>query len=211
MTKKLIVIVLFILGLSVGIVAFKGQASSPVIPSQGVATQTETLPIPMLYRHLFHHIVALNKKADEAQLKGEDGLKYKSFYQNRAQLNDTQATKLSDIAKTCDQQVALLDEQAQQIIEAARAAYPQGKLLPGQAPPPPPTELKLLQERRTAIILQAYDQLREAFGEEAFNRFHQFVKEAIRPDSSMLPQELRRPQGQRQPALLSAGQQRVAH
>lgn len=140
---------------------------------------------------------------------GDDGSKYRLFYKHRAALSDTQVNQLNDIAKSCDRQVAQLDQQAKQVIDAHRALYPNGKLPPGQAPPAPPTELSLLQERRNAIILEAYDHLREAFGDSEFQRFHQFVKAAIVSDGSAVPAELQRPQGQRQPVLLMPGQRQA--
>lgn len=93
-----------------------------------------------------------------------------------ANLGDEQVLALTNIAFACARQLRQQDERAGRIIAAFRARYPGGKIPPGESLPPPPAELKLLQEERNAIILRARDSLRETIGEQVFSRLDEVVK-----------------------------------
>lgn len=138
-------------------------------------THSPTVPDHVVYNFLFHKVVRLREKTRALQAQGRIGHKPYFPLQREAGLSDGQATALEAIAFACWQQVARQNEKAQAIIKAFQSRFPEGRIPEGGAPPPPP-ELKALWEERNAIILRARDQLRAAFGEEAFVRFDNYAK-----------------------------------
>jgi hypothetical protein len=128
-----------------------------------------------VYNFLFHKVVRLREKTRELQAQGRPAQKPYFPLQAEAGLNEGQATALEAIAFACQQQVAQQDEKAKAIINAFQSQFPEGKVPEGGAPPPPP-ELKTMWEERNAMILRARDQLRAAFGDEAFARFDNYAK-----------------------------------
>ncbi|HXO20089.1 MAG TPA: hypothetical protein VOA87_09215 [Thermoanaerobaculia bacterium] len=145
----------------------------------------DRLPDPVVYGQMFRHVVALGRKAEAAEQKGEDGSRFRLLYRQKAALDDDQDRRLQQIAGDCMAQVEQQDKKARQLIAAARAQTG-AKLLPGQAPPAPPAELKGLQAERDALILAARDRLHAAFGEDEFQRFDQFVRRTIAPHIRLL-------------------------
>src|SRR5205085_2255912 len=117
-------------------------------------------PDNISYRHLFHHLVALKKKAEEVEKDGKDATQYRTHFQRKAQLSDNQARILDETAAEFDQQEKLLAAQAQPLIDAYKAQYPNGKVPHGQKPAPPPAELHRLSQERDALVLRTRDRLR---------------------------------------------------
>jgi hypothetical protein len=161
----------------------------PNQPQQNPAIQTPQGPntpppngvIPqfVVYRQLFRHLIVLDEQASEKERKGDDGSWLRSHYKRQAHLNDDQEAVLKRIARACEQEVSAKDRQAKELIDAAKAAFPGGRIPQGQTPPPLPPELKTLQEERNAIVLRAREQLRAELGEGEFARFDQFVQQNI--------------------------------
>ena len=158
-----------------------GQAKDQVAPHKSAE-----IPDYVVYRHLFHHAVALKKKAEEAEKKGEDATQYRTHFQRNAELNDYQASILTETAAEYDQQEKLLEARAKPLIDAYKAQYPDGKVPHGQKPAPPPAELRALSEERDALVLRMKDRLRTTLGEGEFNRFDSFVKTRIAPNVQQL-------------------------
>lgn len=147
------------------------QDSSP----RGYPSQHSAVPDHVVYNSLFRKVVRLREKTKELQSqKRIDGRNYFPM-QREAKLSEAQATTLETIAFTCRQQVTERDNKANAIIQAFQLRFPGGRVPDGGSPPPPP-ELRSLWEERTAIILNARESLRMAFGDEEFGRFDNFAK-----------------------------------
>lgn len=131
----------------------------------------------MMYRHVFSHIALLKKEGDESAAKGEDGAKVKGLYKHAAQLSDQQAELLEAIALDCQRNVEQQDKKAFKIIDAFKEKLK--TLKSSDTRPSPPSELGVLQAERDAIFLRSRDLLREALGDEEFNRFNSFLKDKI--------------------------------
>jgi len=159
------------------------------------------LPEPVLYGTVFHHVIALQKQAAILEKKGEDGSKYRLLYRRRAKLDEQQARALDKIAADCQLEVTQQDQKAWQLIAAARAQVAGGRLAKGQTPKAPPKELAALQQERNDIVLKARDRLREALGDQEFERFDAFVRETIGPRITVHSPAIPRTAGPRQPAL----------
>ncbi len=159
----------------------KGKAQTPTQNPKVTTPEYSPLPETVLYKHLFHHHEKLAKKADDEEKTGKDGAVYRDFYKRQAKLTDAQAKDLDRVAKETDKEVIRITSQAQDIIQAARAQYPTGKVPIGQKPPPPPGALADLQEQHDAVIEQGREKLKQAFGETDFAKFDGFLRRFMGP------------------------------
>lgn len=170
--------------------------------SPAVAT---ALPDHVMYWHVLRHVAVLHRKADALEKKGGDGTPYRQLFQHNAQLSDSQARRLAEIAEDCMARVAEVDAKAAEIITAFRAVHPPGSFAPGQPLPPPPPELLELQRERDALVLAARDELHEDLGDDDFARFEKHVRSSVVPtlgqDKPRLPKRSADPK--RRPALPS--------
>ena len=174
--------------------AAPAEASRAAPPS---ADEAAPLPEHVVYWHLFRHVVILDRKADELETRGEDGSRLRSLYRDRASLSAAQARTLSEIASDCNDEVATQDRRAEEVIRAARARLAKGRLAKGEAPPPPPTELRSLQEERNSAVHRARDRLRRELGETEFARFDRFVATRVASQIRNLSPALRAAAAQR--------------
>ncbi len=134
-------------------------------------------PEPQLYRTLFHTIFLLNEQAEEVERAGrtEAAQALRRAFRQEAKLGAEESAILDRVAAECEEAVRAVDAQAREILAARRANYPDGKLREGQEPLPPSPELFALQREREVLVLRYRDQLQEAFGPRAWERFEQRV------------------------------------
>ena len=198
MKKKYALVVPCIAVLAIGAFAFNHPSPHPAA-NAGVTQERPAVPEHIVYRHLFHHTAILSDRADEMDRQGQDGSSLRSVFQRQAALDDGQALILNRIALDCEREVKQQDARAKVIIDAYRAQYPGGRVPSGQTPAPPPPELAGMQAERNAIILRARDRLREAFGEDEFHRFEEFIKNHLASNIRTIvpsqPQPALRPDG----------------
>jgi hypothetical protein len=157
----------------------RANAAEPKRPQDGPQQASPEIPDFVIYRELFRHMQFLKQKAAEKEKKGEDGSSYRNFHKRQAKLDDRQAAALDRIASACEAKVEQLDKRAKEIINAARAEFPGGRIPEGQTPPEPPAELRTMQDERVGTIMKARDELRAALGEREFKRFDDYVRENI--------------------------------
>jgi hypothetical protein len=187
MGKKRIIVALLTLAFALGAFALSRQehasAARPAVgdqPSAPAQANGQEIPEHVTYDVLFRQIDALKKKAAELDSRGIDGGgELRKFVYREAKLDDKQAEKLDKIQTEYMGVVEKMDAKAKKIIQEARAQHPHGRLAEGQPLPEPPQELKALQNKRNNLTLQARSFVREALGEQEFQRFGQFVKEHI--------------------------------
>ncbi len=180
MTKKLAVLVIGVVLL--GITAF--SFSSQINPAVPVSAENNSPEVPdyVVYRHLFRHVAAFKAKADELERAGKDASHLRGFFKHKADLSDNEAQELERISSDCALEIKAIDERAAPIIEAFKAQYPNGQVPHGQTPVAPPAELREMTKERNELVLRKRDELRAAFGEEAFASFQKFVKNKIAPN-----------------------------
>ena len=128
------------------------QPPGPVPPASLPSPRPASAPDYVVYRQVFHHLMALKDRANEVERRGGNGRALGNYYKDRARLNDDQELTFEKIAADCERDVAKLDAQAQRIIDAAHARFPNGKVPAGAQIPPPPPELQRLQQQRIATI-----------------------------------------------------------
>ncbi|HWN11005.1 MAG TPA: hypothetical protein VNO50_17335 [Pyrinomonadaceae bacterium] len=136
-------------------------------------------PPQVVYSALFHHVVAVKEQAEAEERQGRDASSLRSMFRQKADLSDVQGHLLETIATDCVREVAAQDARAQMIINAFKVRFPPGRLPPGVKLPPPPPELKQMQEERDAMILRARERLRLSLGEDEFQRFEGFVTRRV--------------------------------
>lgn len=183
MRRQYILTATCLLGLLAGamiLVRQQSRAQAPAPPRPRAQIQDH-----VLYRHLFHHVSALKKKADDAEKDNKDATQFRTHFKRLADLDDVQVRLLDLVAAQYDQQEKVLDARAKPIIDAYKAQYPGGQVPHGQIPHPPPMELRRLSEQRDALALQSRDQLRAAFGNN-FERFDKFVKTRVAADTTIV-------------------------
>jgi hypothetical protein len=175
--KRIIVIACFLtLALGALVAGRDGQSRK--------APKLEPVDIPdhVVYKHLFHHVAALQRKAEEAESEGKDSTQFRTHFKRQAQLSSKQADTLDQIALDCDRDMKSVDERARVIIQQYKAQYPGGQVPHGEEPKPPPAELRQLTEERDAVVMRARDRLKQALGDEEFARFNGYVKERVAPN-----------------------------
>lgn len=187
MNKKILV-VLCILAITAGVFTLssypptRGQTHVSNQTTASAAHGTRQSPRPasapeqIVYRQFLHHLMALKERAGEIERQGKNGKSLRSHYKDEIGLNDEQANILDQIAADCDREVAALDARAKKIIDAAHARYSNGIVSDGQQLPPPPPELRKLQEQREMIIMRARYRLRTALGEHGFQQIDDYIK-----------------------------------
>jgi hypothetical protein len=147
------------------------------------------VPDEVVYRHLFHHVSAFKKKAEEFRRAGKDGRSFETYFMRKAGLDEHQNQSLAELASEYEVEVGFLDARAKVIIDAYEAQYPGGRVPQGQSPKPPSAELRAMSEERDRMVLRYRDRLRAAFGEEGFAHFHAFAKQRVVPVVSPQPDD----------------------
>lgn len=180
MIKKLAIPAIGFVLIGIAAFALGGQMNFSVISSAQNASPE--VPDSVVYRHLFRHAAAFKARADELERQGKDAANFHGFFKHKANLRDEQAQTLERIASQCASEIEAIDQRARPIIEAYKAQYPNGQVPHGQTPLPPPAELQQLTRERNELVLRKRDELRAAFGEEAFGRFQNFVKNKVAPN-----------------------------
>lgn len=186
MRKKYIVTGACLLGLLGVAILLKQQSRAQSRSQARIPVSQAQIREHVLYRHLFHHVLALKKKAEEFERDGKDAAQLRTHFKRQAVLNDAQVGVLDLVATQYDEQEKLLDARAKPIIDAYKAQYPGGQVPQGQKPAPPPAELRSLSHERDALALRSRDQLRASLGSE-FERFDNFVKTRVAADINVRP------------------------
>lgn len=145
----------------------------------GSSGEGEAVPEEVMYGILFRQMTAMMRQAAKLERRGQDGSALRAHVKKEAKLKDEQARTLDRIALETEQEVARTDKEAAKVISEFRKRYPRGRLKDGEVLPPPPAELRALNEQRKNTILLARERLRNELGEGEFQRFDKFTKEKI--------------------------------
>jgi len=180
-------IALVILGMVVaGIATFAYTSQDD--PLGGTLTPDNPARVPdhAVYAHMFRQVAAFKEKADEIEGQGGDARYLREHFKREANLNDAEAIALEAVALQADLEIKAIDLRARAVLAAYKAQYPNGRVPHQQSPAPPPPMLRQMTLERNALILSKREELRTAFGEQAFQRFDGFVSSRIAPNISAL-------------------------
>jgi hypothetical protein len=179
--KRIVVVAVFVcLAVSGGFIwsaksrAQQSGAPVPPLPAFTPPAAPRVVPEVVAYRHLFHFVVAAQAKSVAVTARGASADLLADSVIASARLNAAQMQTLATVAAECERQTNALDAEAKPVIEAYRAAIPNGGAPPAELPPIPP-QLADLQKRRDAAVLAGRDALRAGLGDAEFNRFQTFV------------------------------------
>ncbi|MDQ1640407.1 MAG: fructose,6-bisphosphatase [Pyrinomonadaceae bacterium] len=182
MKKKQALTIVCVLSLAACVFAF-GRRQDP--SARASQQPTANIPEHVIYKHLFHHVMALKRKAEDVEKEGKDATQFKTHFTRKATLTPEQSSALEEVASELEQEEQMIAERAKPLIAAYKAQYPNGQVPHGQTPVPPPPELRKLSEERDASVLRARDRLRLRLGDAEFARFDNFVKTKIAPNVQM--------------------------
>jgi hypothetical protein len=154
-----------------------------ISPQQPVSPPDSRPPEQVIYSAFFHYVVDMKNDATDLDNAGKSGDSLRTYVQLRARLNSEEARLLDVIASSCVQQVSQQDQEALAVIEKFRAQFPGGKVPKGTKLPPPPPELKAMQQQRDTIVIGARDRLRAALGGVGFNKVSTFIEKYISPNT----------------------------
>jgi hypothetical protein len=149
---------------------------------QKAASRDSSTPVnrpAVLYGAFFELVVELQKQAAELELSGERGESLRGYVQDQANLNDKDARKLAEIAANCVEEMSRQDARALAVIQQFRSQFPGGKVPVGTKLPPPPPELRVLQEGRNQIILDGRNRLRGELGQTGFDKVARFAESNV--------------------------------
>lgn len=191
MNKRRVAIALLLVGGVTTGLAFKFRSTAE--PNSQKGHNRPEIPDQEVYFQVFHHHVAMKKKAEELEKLGNDGKFLREYYKRNANLNTEQSKQFDEVASSCDEAVATCDAKAQAIIDRALRENGNGKLAKGTDPPVAPPELQTLWNERSQIILSARDRLHTALGHQEFQRFDQFVRKHVSEHMTIEPAKRERP------------------
>ena len=147
---------------------------------QKTEEQNEEVPDKIVFFILFNHLVGLKEQAEKAAEKGES-LNYLGMYEEQANLNNAQSQFLFQTAQDCMDAIKPINDEAKEIITKAQANFPKGEVKSPEDLPPPPQELKELQQRKDDVVLRFRDVLKDGLGTQKFGEFNDFARQKIAP------------------------------
>lgn len=180
MTKRQWIVSVLALVLLAGTVGYSiTTPGSQKPPLQQAPMPPPRPPAEVIYSAFFHFVVDLQQQAAELESEGKKGESLRGYVQTQAGLDDEEARKLGEIAATCVEEVSQQDAKALVVIQKFQSQFPGGKIPTGVKIPPPPPELKLLQQEHDQIILAARSKLVAALGETGFDKVARFAARRI--------------------------------
>ncbi|GEM_PF-3323516 len=149
----------------------------------GQEVQTEKvkveLPDHALYSAFFRNILALEDAAAKHDKAGRKGDEVRTYYQNLLGLTPAEAATLKQVAQDYSDAVHKLDIRAKEIIDQARAPYPNHGLPVGAKPPAVPEELRQLNVRKAEIAIEQKQSLQRNFSQESFQHLDLYVQNSF--------------------------------
>lgn len=139
------------------------------------STATER-PDKVLWYVVFDFTRKIQKKAAEFNQQGKNGNLYGDYFIRQGQLSAENDLIVKQLAGQFGDKIDPLQQRAKKIIEDAKAEYAKKASNDAQSFPEPSVELKEIQRQKDEITFQYRDMVRAAFGEAAFDRFLEFLK-----------------------------------
>lgn len=130
-----------------------GQPTATVVATKTPRIQqnTPSVPMPILYKHFFAHLRKLDNEADQLDKSGNNGSKYRQYYQQQLGFSDAQFSYVRTAAHNT-QQADDIDQKAKQIIVQFRSQMAHGSTARDGSLPPVPQELRELKIRRDQLL-----------------------------------------------------------
>jgi len=131
--------------------------------------QTHPIPIDVVYRLFLRHVATFEQQAQELENQGKDGSSYRNHVIRKFSINADQFGAVASVATDFGRALDENEVKARSIVAAFQEEhFPGGRLRLGETPPPPPAELKLLNNERRQLTLQAMQRLHDSLGDQDF-------------------------------------------
>jgi predicted negative regulator of RcsB-dependent stress response len=106
MKKKRALTILCVVALAACALAFgwRPRPAAQTSPQQ----QAAEVPIQVMYKHLFHHVSALKKKAEEVEKESKDATQFRTHFIRKANLTPEQSRVLEEVASELEQDEQLI-------------------------------------------------------------------------------------------------------
>lgn len=141
------------------------EESKPFISSQG-----NEIPENVVFERLFKSVNSLNREAEKQMEAGFPQRAYalQNHYKKSAQLDESQAQKLKDIAEAFQQEIDVIKKQKSKVAASLKEQPDNVKLL---------KRVDKFYKARGQLWLKYRDLLNEAFGLKKFQQFRLFLQE----------------------------------
>lgn len=181
MRKKRRLLSLCAMAFCAGTFAIALNAKTRFMPKPARQSQARAIPEAVIYSILFHYVVDVKAQAEEVARSGKDASSLSSHFRRAANLDDRQARILDEIATEVVREVESQNGKAREAIDKFKSQFPGGKVPKGVKLPPPPPELREMQQEKNAILLLGHDKLRAALGEGGYSNLTAYIRAYIAP------------------------------
>jgi hypothetical protein len=144
------------------------------------------IPMPPLYRALFHYLDFLDEKAADADAAGnhKQAVDLRGYIGRRASLNAQEEILLRQTAQAHATAVDPIDRRAATIVAAARATFPGGRIPNHDSLPSVPPELGDLTRQRNEVTIASIQTLQISLGTDRFQKLDNWVRSIFVGDST---------------------------
>lgn len=151
------------------------------VPMSNQTAAAQTIPEYLVYRHFLAWVLALDKKASAA--READPYKFAAPF-SRARLRNSDLDALKLEAKSLDDSLRRVDAEAKPLIAAFRENAKKAAQS-GQSLPPVPPEIRQMQAKRTAIMVQHMVKLQSSLGSQATTQLNEYLRHEFVPHISL--------------------------
>jgi hypothetical protein len=174
---------------SVVLIAFSGLLLSQLSPAQTLkdlpmsnqVASTPAIPEYLVYRHFLAWVGALDRK--ESADREADPYKFAASF-SRARLRNSDLDVLKLEAKSLDDDLRKLNVDAKPLIAAFREKAKKAAQSGGNLPPVP-SEIRQMQAKRTAIIVQHMVKLQSSLGSQTTAQLNAYLQHEFVPHISL--------------------------
>ena len=169
--------------------AFSGLLLSQLSPAQALkdvsminhVASAQNIPEYLVYRHFLAWVLVLEKKASAA--READPYKFAAPF-SRARLRNSDLDALKLEAKSLDDNLRRVDAEAKPLIAAFRENAKKAAQS-GQSLPPVPPEIRQMQAKRTAIMVQHMVKLQSSLGSQTTEQLNAYLRHEFVPHISL--------------------------
>lgn len=154
------------------------RPTNPTVPLAPIHVSKERsdVPVRLIYRAFFNHVLVMEKEANKIDANGERGVDVRNYYKDQIGLTYGEAVILLQVSHNLEEFMAKEDEKANAFIKSTRNAHATDqKPTPGLIEARRQESHRLAAEREKAIDTQI-ELLRSRLFEPGFKKVDDFVR-----------------------------------
>ena len=171
---------------------FSTCASAQTITNTAQGNRVQQVPLPIVYRHFLAYQAHLDHVADALEKQGKDGSDFRNHFQKKLDFTDEEFALVRASGLRLETALQKEDAQAQTLIKATRAKFPQSAMGQPVALPSVPPELLAMQKERDQLIDTEVKNLRSQLGPPAAARLDSFLENDFASTLTSQPVDLPR-------------------